>query len=86
MNPIFVATLVIVLIPVLVLIIFMSNLKKSAKMAEDKFKTLTNEDIKKTAEEETVFKNLILSYFSKQKLSEHILKNMCINNIKKTNI
>lgn len=84
MQPIFIAMTIIILIPVSVFFIFISNLKKSGKMAEEKIKTLSHEEIKKIAEEETVFKNVILSYFSKQKLSEHILKNMCIDETKKT--
>lgn len=84
MQPIFIAMTIIILIPVSVFFIFISNLKKSGKMAEEKIKTLSHEEIKKIAEEETVFKNVILSYLSKQKLSEHILKNMCIDETKKT--
>ena len=84
MNPIFIVIIAIVLLPVFVFFIFLSNLKKSRTMAEEKIKTLSDEEIKRIAEEETVFENVILSYFSKQKLSEHILKNMCIDETKKT--
>lgn len=77
MNILFIIGGAIFLLPFIMLILLIFNLKKANKIANDKFKRLTTKEKKRIHEKETEANNLLKAYFSKDFLSDIIVKNMC---------
>ncbi len=82
MPPIFIVLIAIVGLPILVLISLIINVKRASPIAEQKYKELTQEEKELKAKETMSFSFTLASYFSKRKLSNLMLINICKKQIK----
>lgn len=61
------------------------NLNKATKLAQDKLKKLNLEEMQNVVNSSINGKEIIFAYFSKNKLSDIILVNLCKSKIKEIN-
>lgn len=65
-------------LPILMLILFMFNLKGAKKIAEESFASLTDIQKQDIAKNDDIYRqNVFFAYFSRKSLSKVMVKNMC---------